>query len=265
MRYSSYFWGTAAILAGILLLLNSLGILSFNIWNVLWPLFLIALGLFFILGRTYAPRSLETEKASLPLEGASLATVRIRYGAGRLELGPGADLGTLFSGTFVGGVSRKSSRAGDAMDVELSIPTPFPMMPFPFMWGRGLDWTLKLTDQAAMVLNVATGASDNRIDLSSLRVTDFKLSTGAAATVVTFPSNAGAVRGKIESGAASVSIRIPAGVAARIRFEGALSGITVDRARFPRVERGYESPDFATAANKVDLRIEVGVGSVDVR
>jgi hypothetical protein len=265
MRYSSIFWGIALVLIGGLFLLNSLDIIHFNLWNILWPLFLIALGLFIVLGRTYGPRSLDAESASMLLESASRATVRVRYGAGRLQLGSGASLGSLFSGTFVGGVARRSSWNGDAIDVELSIPSPLPVIPFPFMWGRGLDWTLNLTDQIPLVLNIATGASDNQIDLAALRVTDFKLSTGASATAVTFPSNAGMVRGKIESGAASVSVRIPQGVAGRIRFDGALSGITVDRARFPRQEGVYESPDFATAVNKVDLKIEVGVGSVDVR
>ena len=265
MRYSSLFWGTALVLAGGLFLLVTLDIIQINLWTVLWPLFLIALGLFIILGRTYGPRSLDTESASMPLQGASRATVRIRYGAGRLQLGSGADLGSLFSGAFVGGLARKVSRTGEAVDVELSIASPFPIMSFPFMWGRGLDWTLSLTDQIPMVLDIAAGASDNRIDLSALRVTDFKLSTGAAATVVTFPSNAGSVKGKIESGAASLSVRIPEGVAGRIRFDGALSSITVDQVRFPRREGAYESPDFASATNKVDLKIEVGVGSVDIR
>jgi hypothetical protein len=68
----------------------------------------------------------------------------------------------------------------------------------------------------------------------------------------------------VSSGAASVNIRIPQGVAARIRWRGGLSSINVDPSRFPRFGDTYQSPDYDSAANKVDLDVEMGVGSVTV-
>jgi hypothetical protein len=54
-------------------------------------------------------------------------------------------------------------------------------------------------------------------------------------------------------------------VAARIFVKSGLSGITVDQARFNRIGENYESPDYATAANKMEINVETGVGSVDIR
>jgi hypothetical protein len=44
-----------------------------------------------------------------------------------------------------------------------------------------------------------------------------------------------------------------------------LGSIQVDESRFPRMGDGYQSTDYATAENRVDLDIQGGVGSVHVR
>ncbi len=96
-------------------------------------------------------------------------------------------------------------------------------------------------------------------------MTEFDLGTGASATKLTLPAHAGLTSAKIQSGVASVEITVPGGVAARIRATGGLASIDIDETRFPRSGDTYRSPDFDAAENKVDLRIETGVGSVRVR
>jgi hypothetical protein len=41
--------------------------------------------------------------------------------------------------------------------------------------------------------------------------------------------------------------------------------MNVDRSRFPQNGNIYQSPDYATAANRLDIQVETGVGSVDIR
>jgi len=79
------------------------------------------------------------------------------------------------------------------------------------------------------------------------------------------PKHAGLTTAKIETGAASVQIRIPEGVAAKIQAQGGLSAITIDNHRFTKREKEYYSPDWEIADHKIDLKVEVGVGSVDIR
>jgi hypothetical protein len=60
-----------------------------------------------------------------------------------------------------------------------------------------------------------------------------------------------------------VVIHIPLGVAARIHSDAGLATVNIDP-RFVKTEAGWESPDYATAANKVDLKLETGVGKIEV-
>ncbi|NIO06899.1 MAG: hypothetical protein GTO40_02500 [Deltaproteobacteria bacterium] len=60
-------------------------------------------------------------------------------------------------------------------------------------------------------------------------------------------------------------IQVPTGVAARIKAEGALVGIDVDRSRFPPEGGVYQSPDYETAENKADIDVDLGAGSISVR
>ena len=48
MRRQGLFWGSVILLLGALLLLQTLGVFSFNVWGVFWALFLIFLGVWFL-------------------------------------------------------------------------------------------------------------------------------------------------------------------------------------------------------------------------
>ena len=266
MRRGSLFWGAILILVGALLLLGNF--LDVNAWSLIWPLFLVVLGLWILWGIVVGPRSVEAEEVAIPLEGGRQARVLIRHGAGCLHVDASAGPGELAAGTFGGGLDYRVKRDGDMLDVEMRLPAEgFPRFVMPWMWGLGgaLDWSFGLNGEIPLSLDLETGASDTRLDLADLRVTDLRLQTGASATDLTLPANAGHTRAEIRAGAASVTIRVPSGVAARIRVGGGLAGITVDKSRFPRMGDVYQSPDYDTAPNKVDVDVETGVGSIDVR
>ena len=50
MRRSTIFWGSLFILLGALVLLENLDIIDINVWALIWPFFLIAVGLWVLLG-----------------------------------------------------------------------------------------------------------------------------------------------------------------------------------------------------------------------
>ncbi|MEW5868614.1 MAG: DUF5668 domain-containing protein [Chloroflexota bacterium] len=263
MRPNTLFWGIVLILVGGLLVLSNLGILGVDMWNVLWPALVILLGVWMLLG-VFMRRSPAMEHASVPLEGARRARLRLNHGAGRLQVQAGAGPGNLAEGEFGGGLELRKRLDGDTLEATLSVPS---QVWFPFGWGPGrtLDWSVRLGRDVPMRLELDTGANEAHVDLSELLVEDLRLNSGASSTTLTLPANAGQTHAKISVGAASVRVNIPQGVAARIHTTSGVASITVDRERFPRSAGVYQSPDYETAANKVDLNIEAGVGSIDVR
>lgn len=268
IRNARLFWGSLLVLVGVLLTLENLGIVEVNVWGLVWPLFLIFLGVWILWGFFFAKSSWETEEVTIPLEGASRAHVHIKHGAGRLRVDGSAGSSSLVDGAFGGGLDHRVEREGDMLDVRMRLPVGvFPNFAFPWVWGPAhtLDWTFGLNSQIPLSLEFETGAGDVQLDLSDLRVIDLRLQTGASATDLTLPTSAGYTRATISAGAASVKVRVPSGVAARIRVSGVLTEITVDRGRFPRTGGVYQSPDYDTALNKVDVEIDTGVGSIEIR
>jgi hypothetical protein len=262
----STFWGLVLVVIGVLFLLNSLGLLAVNAGNLIWPVFLIILGAWFLWGAFFGRGRVTQEQAAIPLQGAARASIRLNHGAGRLHMTVGASGDTLLEGTFGGGLEYRSKREGDRLDVRMRIAGGGFGAWGPWSWQPGgLDWDFRLNDKVPLSLELETGASENTLDLTNVLVTDLALRTGASSTEVMLPLNAGQMRVAIHAGAASVSLRAPTSVAARIRVHGGLAGKEIDTSRFPRSGDAYESPDYSTAQNKVDIDAEIGAGSIQVR
>ncbi len=201
------------------------------------------------------------ESLAIPLDGAADAEVMVTFGAGHLRIGAAAP-GMLVDGDCAGGV--KVERAGGPGRARLSPPAP----PSGWTWDRApYAWTVGVTAEVPLRLRVETGAADAALDLSSLRLAELRLRTGASDTSVTLPAAAGVTRVDAEGGAASIRFRVPDGVAARVRTSVALGSTDVDTVRFPRIPAGggWESPDFASAVNRVEIEVRGGIGSVAVR
>ncbi len=300
MHRGSIFWGIMLVLLGGLFLAQNFNLLppTVNVWSIFWALLLVGFGLGMLLrsmGRGQAsglptpggnaPRPVDTaipgsspaaartaapvtqgEAVRVPLGGARQAALRFHHGAGELRVDANAAPDELFSGTFVGGLDHQERQDGDQITSDLRVPGgSFPVID-PFDSGQRLDWTVGLNPNIPLALEFEVGASRNWLNLRNLQVKDLRLQTGASATEIEFPARAGEMRAQIKSGAASVDIRIPEDVSALIRTGGGLSSIQVDTQRFPQTGSGvYSSPDYGMAANRLDLEIEAGVGSVKIR
>jgi hypothetical protein len=262
MKASTLFWGAVLVLVGGLLLLSNLGLITINVWSILGPLLVILLGIWILGGSLFGKAQVEHAKVSL--DGAESARLRLRHGAGRLRIFAGANEQDLLEGDFGGGLDIKTRHEANQLNVSMSMPAR--AWNFPLFWNQGsLDWSVGVNSHLPLFLELETGASDARIDLTELKVRELSLKTGASSTEIILPAEPGDLQAKISSGAASLRVDIPSGVAARIRFVGALASVSVDRNRFPKVGNVYQSPDYDTSGNKVDLYIENSVGSIDIR
>jgi hypothetical protein len=267
MRTNRIFWAVVLVCAGFLLLLNNLGLFNINVWNLFWPTLLVVLGIWFLVGTASGKGEFVMEEGSVDLGDAENASVTVKYGAGRLDLDASAEEGKLVSGTFANGLDARVKKVGLGLDVVLQPHSQaFPDVFFPGNWftGRGLSWDFGLSKEIPLNLTFETGAADTHLDLTELQVKDLILKTGASSTEVKLPASAGSTTFKVEAGAASLVIYVPDGVAARIDSKSGLASVSVDQNRFPKQNGIYQSADFENAENKVDIRIETGIASIDI-
>jgi len=262
MNRGAYFWGGILVLFGLLFLLSNLGLLgTINLWNIIGPVFLVLLGLWLIIGMVFKPTR-KSEQAQIPLQGLRTVALQINHGAGRLRISPGAANENLLEGTFTGGLDRKEHQQGDHLDLTLSVPSHF----FYWNWGAaGLEWNIKLNSQVSIDLEVNFGAGEIRLDLSGLDVSQLVLKTGASGNEIFLPSREGLTRVRIEAGVSAINIHVPQDVAARIKTETGLAGVTIDRKRFPHQGGVSQSAEYDIAARKAEIKVSAGVGSVDIR
>jgi len=264
MRRNSAFWGTVVVLLGAALLLTNLKIVSFNVWSFFWPLLIVLLGVWFLIGPAWKRKSLDTIQSTIPLENTNSAEISFHHGAGRLEVNASARPGELINGWFTGGVTSEIHRNAGITELQLHTPSDFAFDGSWPMGSHGYEWVVGLTPEVPLKLHFKTGASESIFDFSGLKVTDLSIETGASSTEITMPSNAGLTNAQVKSGVAAVKIHIPAGVGARIHVKSGLSGVNIDSSRFTRDGDTYVSAEYATVTNKVELYVETGVGSVDV-
>ncbi len=161
----------------------------------------------------------------------------INHGAGRLRISSGAAAGDLLEGDFHGGLEVRTDRKGDLLHAKLSVPVRF--FPFgPWDWGRyGLDWSLVINREIPYSLGIHTGAIESTLDLGDLLVNELRLQTGASSTSIVLPMNAGHTQAVLEAGAASIRIKVPSGVAARIFNRSGLSSVNIEYNSFSTPRR----------------------------
>ncbi len=261
--------GGVLIAWGALGVLDALGLIHVSVCGLLWACLIVAVGVWLVWGAFAKEPSAAEEDVAIPLQGATEARISISHGAGRLQIGGGAGSDQLATGRFIGGVAYDVRREASLAQVDLRVAGQgllATLLPWKWPKARGAEWSLSLNEGVPLRLQIRGGASDNHLDLSGLQVKELLLETGASATKLTLPARAGETRAEVSCGAGGVEIRIPSDVAARIHVQSTMAEAKVDRTRFPRVRSGlYESPDYETAANKVDLRVEASLGSIDIR
>lgn len=260
MRLNNLFWGGALILVGILFLLQTQNIIP-SIFPYLWPLALILVGGWMILSVYWRSAHSETETFSIPLELAKSVRYKFSHGAGQIEINGGAPAGMALVGSSAGGMNTSSQLSGDRLDVRVEAGASF----IPFVGPSEGIWRYQISQEVPVTLIVETGASQLDMDLKDVSASRIELKTGASNSNVTLPARGASIL-DLEAGAASINVRVPEGTAARIRVKEGLTSLNVDTNRFPQLDSGmYQSPDFDMAADRAEINIQAGVGSISVK
>lgn len=260
MRNNSLFWGLLLIAIGGLFALQAMGLIK-DVANFIWPLFLMALGAWILMGRFFGAQVdfQKSDTFSVELQNAARVEFDLDHGAGQVQVTGGAPAGVALSGIQATGMEFKSRLEADVLSVDVDAGPSF----LPFLGPEGGAWVFKLTNEVPVNLDVDAGAATMSFDLTGVKLLGFNLDTGASSTSLVLPAE-GQPYVKIESGAASLDITVPVGMAARIHVDGGASSLSVEP-RFASISSGlYQSADYETAINRVEMRLSGGASSISI-
>ncbi len=286
------------ITAGVLFLLANLGALPFTFWEIaarLWPLLLILIGLDIIIGRRsiigsviilvlwvalvggilwlasaqgaglLPTANLTTDEIVQPLGDIQSASIGLNGGIATTTVTAlDTDSGDLLRGAFRHTQGATLAKTYNVVATEGRLTLSEQGSSTVFWMPLENRWDLRLNPGLPLALRVNGGVGRVSLDLKALNVTSLLLDTGIGTLDVTTPST-GTVTLRLNGGIGSARITIPTGVGARIQSQGGLGALRVDTLRFPKFGEVYQSTDYASAANKIDVEIDRGLGAVTVR
>ncbi len=256
------FWGAVLIWLALCFLLKALGVIG-DILGYFWAGFLLLAGIGLVFSALVPAQPVTGEEVIiLDLKGARQARVGVECGAGRIEVTSGAPPGAVLTVSRGTGMKFASDLEGDCLDVKVECGPSLA----PVIGPESGVWRFCLTDEVPLTLNVESGASQMMLDLRDLPVMYCKLETGASSVTLIPPARMENALLDVEAGAATLNVRIPEGVAARIRLKDSLTVRNIDQGRFPLIEGGvYQSSDYNDAVYRVEITLEADVSVVNIR
>lgn len=293
-------WPVILIGAGVVLLLNNLGVLPWGIWQTLfglWPVLLIAAGLDLLLGRhstwgallaavlvlavlagavwtglarTEQVTTFRTETINQTLDGAKSAEVEVNFGVGSLMIGALSETtGNLVEGTVALApgetVTPGFRRSGDTARYTLKSHGAWrvPFLQGGTVWPADKVWNLAFSRDVPLRLNIQPGVGRSVLDLSELIVTDLKVDGNVGQVNLTLPRR-GRAQITLDGGVGELVIGVPEGTAARIQVDEGLGGVVTD-GHFINTDRVYTTPAYAAATERVEVRVKGGIGRLTLR
>ncbi|MFN8356588.1 MAG: DUF5668 domain-containing protein [Spirosomataceae bacterium] len=123
--------------------------------------------------------------------------------------------------------------------------------------------SVQLNNNVEWDLDIEIGAGTADFDLSQNIIKSLKLKTGVTDSEIKLGDKAAETTVKVESGVAQVELQIPSSVGCRIRVDGALNG--KDFEGFIKNGDTYESPNYSTAAKKINVEFDGGLSNLKVK
>lgn len=283
------------IVVGIVFLLSNYGYLTVNVWEVvirLWPLLLIAIGIDVFIGRRSLWASLvglvvilailagalwafgvgigsgqtvAGQQISQPVGSAIHASIKIEPGAASLRLNSLDTTDNLLAGSIETnkGQSVVKDFSQDGTEASLTLRTTganFYYLPTgPSQW----NWDLGLNPEIPMNLVVNLGAGNANLDLNGLKIDSLNVDMGVGNTSLILP-NSGQYTARVNGAIGQLVIDVPQGLGVQIKTDTGIANVNMP-ADFQEQNGYYTSPGYASSENRVDMSLDMAIGSVTVR
>ena len=192
---------------------------------------------------------------SAPRGDAKSLTLHLNGGAGTFTVaGGGSDLVTATSDQDNLALRTTGS---DRTDVRIDQRDRGPR----FGGGVPTHVDVRVASDIPTSFDMTAGAGEFVVDLRDVKLSDAKISVGAATLRIVLPKPTGDVSIVVSAGASDVVVEVPDGVEARVTTSGALISTRSDNARVS----GSETTGFSSAKDRVTVRITAGASSVTIR
>ena len=130
--------------------------------------------------------------------------------------------------------------------------------------NKGMRVKLGLNPNPVWDLNFDIGAASIDFDLSSYKVERLSIDGGASSIDVRLGDLNDLTEVEINAGASSIDIQIPETTGAELRTETVLSSRNFQG--FKKIKSGlFRTDNYETATKKINMSIDAGVSSVDIR
>jgi hypothetical protein len=290
---SAPIWGIFLLFLGVVLLLQTFGVLPWNLWGTLWrfwPALIIIIGLNIVFRRTNpllvsllvvfllgacpglaipqhdSGASIETTDTIgyiQPVDGIREAEIDIDFSAGSLNL---AGLAGNSPNLVEADAETRNDTSSLGTDFYQSGDTAyftFSAINQQYWPGDGIDWEMDFSPEVPLTFNIKAAAGSLSLDFSELELSELNLDLNAGRCNIELPSPDGTLPVTIKANVTSVDITIPDGAAARIQLSTNI-GTTDISDRFIETGNDYFTPDYGDAAHRIDLVIESNVGRVAI-
>jgi hypothetical protein len=276
---------------GVIFLLNNFGYLVLDVWQLilsLWPVLLIAFGFDLLIGRRSWLLSLigvmvvlailigaigligstayaaAGQEIRYPLEGVEQAEMDFSIPVGSMTMEATSETGVLLVGEVPDGggitVQEQFSVQGGTAALKISGEGATVIMPG---MASPYRWDFQVAPEVPLTLNVSQGAGAVNLDLSELVLSDLNASLGAGQIVLSLPEDQ-SFSGHLSGGVGQLVVVVSEGLGVRITSGTALAAFSAPEG-YEQTGAVYTSPNYSTAAERVELELDLAVGSVVVK
>ncbi len=294
MRNRSYFWPAILILTGVIALVAETGAISGgSLLRLadLWPVVLIVIGLelmnrrvlqnprrdlataliillaaggavVYVAVRGPVSDSTQTMDTSDAVGSLNQATLDVDAGAATMTVEGSNSLGSDLYRAHIEYSGRKPAVSLDRSTGNLRI---FKNNDFAFFASRRFVLDVQLNSAVLWNISANTGASNDTLKLSAVKVGSITLNAGASRTDITLGRPTGVVPISVDGGAITLRLHRPSGSEAFVHVSGGAVTLNADGRQLHGVgEESWQSAGYDGAADAYHVEISGGASTVTV-
>lgn len=206
-----------------------------------------------------------TERKAVDLAGATSAEVRIKMGAGELELGGGAQ--GLMDASFTTNVRRWEPR------VEYDVFGGKGRLTVQQKRGGGLflgssknEWQIRLGGAVPIDLEVDLGAGESKLDLRGLDLRSLEINMGVGEVNLDLSGpHKQSLKATIDGGVGHGTIVLPREVGVKVDIDGGLGSISAHGLNKTGRGHVYTNDAWGRSEVSLEIKIDAGIGSIDLK